>query len=289
VKALVTGAAGRLGRELARTVPPGARALLLTRAELDVTDAASVAEAFRAHRPDVVINSAAYTNVERAEDEPAAAHATNVEGAFNVGVAAAAIGARVLHVSSDYVFDGQPPFPYRADARTNPLSVYGRTKAEGERALLGATRAALVVRASWFHSAQGANFVRTVLARCASGGTVDVVADQIGSPTWATGLADVLWRLASRPDLTGTAHWCDAGVASWYDVAVAAQEHALVLGRLARAADIRPVRTEDLGQKAVRPRCSALDPLDLCRALRLAPVHWRVRLTRTVAELKEFS
>ncbi len=245
MRVLVTGAGGCLGQELARTRPVAAEGRFLSRAELDITDAAAVARRLAEHTPDVVINAAAYTDVEKAEAEPERATQVNAAGAGILARGCREAGARLIHVSSDLVFDGTPPYPYRPDAPVAPLSAYGRSKAAGEHAVLALDPAFVVVRSSWFYSACGRNLVKVVLAQCRAGRTPRVVVDQVGTPTCARSLADVLWRLAARRDIAGLQHYAGIGAASWYDVAQAACTFGHELGLLKAPVAVVPIRSDE--------------------------------------------
>ena len=282
----MTGAAGQLGRELVAAAPAGWDVVACGRAELDVTDEAQTREVLRRERPGVVINAAGYTAVDRAESEPEAAAAVNARGAGNVARAAREIGARMIHLSTDFVFDGCQGRPYLPWDATNPLGVYGRTKLDGEREVEHALSGrSLVVRTAWLYGAHGRNFVHTMLRAMRERGEVGVVADQVGSPTWARGLARALWTAAARPDVRGVHHWTDAGTASWYDFAVAIREEAMRLGLLDREPAVRPLRTGEFPAAARRPAFSVLDKSATWAALDGPPPHWRVNLRRMLEEL----
>lgn len=285
MKVLVTGAGGQLGRELARTAPPGVSLALLGHADCDIGDAAAVQEALARARPDVVINAAAYTAVDKAETEPALAERVNTQGPAHLAAATGA--ARLLHVSTDFVFDGSRGTPLRPDDATAPLSAYGRTKLAGEGPVLALGARGLVLRSSWVYSKFGANFVKTMLKLMSDRPQLRVVADQVGAPTWAQGLALALWRAVERPALQGLHHWRDAGAASWYDFAVAIMEDATAQGLLAQPVEVVPIETRDYPTPARRPSYSLLDCADTWRQLQLTPPHWRVNLRRMLAELKE--
>jgi dTDP-4-dehydrorhamnose reductase len=286
VSALVVGAGGQLGRELVGTAPDGVRVTAADRSQLDVTDAEAVREWMVRSGATVVVNAAGYTAVDRAEAEREAAAAANAGGPATLARAAAAARARLVHVSTDFVFDGRQSTPYLPSADPNPLSVYGRTKLDGERAVLGeAGPSAVVVRTAWVYSAHGSNFVKTMLRAMRTRDELRVVADQVGSPTWARGLARAIWTATLRPEVRGILHWTDAGVASWYDFAVAIQEEALTAGLLAREVTIRPIRTEGYPTPATRPAYSVLDKEDTWRTLALTPPHWRVALRQMLEEL----
>ena len=284
--ALVTGAGGQLGRVVVALAPAGWRVAGYDAEALDVSSQSAVTAAVERDRPAVVFNLAGFTGVDAAEGNPGRATQVNVDGAAYVATAAAATGARTIHVSTDYVFDGRQAKPYSPDDEPNPLSVYGRTKLEGEREVARAAGpAGVVVRTAWLHAAQGRNFVRTMLRRMAGRDEFGVVCDQVGTPTSARSLAEALWAVAARPEIHGVLHWTDAGVASWYDFAMAIQEEALGLGLLHRAVPVRPLATEEFPTPARRPAYSVLDKRDTWRTLGLPVRHWRVRLRETLAEL----
>jgi len=282
---LVTGGNGQLGWELQRHAPDSWSLRALPHAALDITDAGQIAAALDGLRPDWVVNTAAYTAVDRAESEPRQAQAINVEGPARLAEACAARGIALVHLSTDFVFDGRQSRPYRPDDPPNPLSVYGRTKLAGEQAVrerLGDD--ALIVRTSWAYSVHGHNFVKTMLRCLAERPQVDVVCDQVGTPTWAAGLARALIRAIER-DVRGIGHWTDNGVASWYDFAVAIRELALQLGLLREAAPVAPIATADYPTPARRPAYSVLDKRDFQAALDLPGVHWRESLHSMMQEL----
>ena len=283
---MITGAAGQLGFELRRTAPDGTLVLPVDIAELDLTDAAAVEAFVATHRPSLVVNAAAYTAVDRAESDPAAATAVNVTAAQSLARSAARHGARMIHVSTDFVFGGATPQPWRPTDATAPLSVYGRTKRDGERAVLDALGdRALVLRTAWLYSAHGGNFVKTMLRLMAERESVGVIADQVGTPTWANGLAHAIWAAAARPQVSGVLHWTDAGVASWYDFAVAIMEEGVARGLLARLVPVMPIPTTGYPTPAQRPSYSVLDTTATTVALALRPVHWRANLRLMLDEL----
>lgn len=285
-RALITGAGGQLGLALQAWTPPGWTVVPCGTAALDVTRPDQVRSVLERERPDVVLHAAAYTAVDAAESAAAEAEAVNATGTGTVAEAAREVGARLIYVSTDFVFDGQLARPYRPDDPTGPLGVYGRSKLEGERrarSVLGDR--ALVVRTAWVYGAQGRNFLLTMLRLMGERDDVGVVSDQVGTPTWVRSLAAALWAAAERPALSGILHWTDAGVASWYDFAVAIQEEALAAGLLARAVPIRPLATEEFPTPARRPAYSVLDKRSAWAALGLPPIHWRVHLRQAIREL----
>lgn len=257
MRALVVGAGGQIGRALVAAAPAGWAVTGLARAALDVRDRGAVTAAVARWRPDVVVNAAAYTAVDRAEGARAEAFALNSRAAGGLAAAAAAAGARSVVFSSDYVFDGRASVPYPPDAPARPLSVYGAAKLAGEVVVLAADPRALVVRTAWVHSA-GAGFVRAVLARMRRGEALSVVDDQRGAPSAAGGVARACWGLVAA-GVAGVWHWTDAGDASWHQVAVAVGEESEALGVLAAPPVVRAVSTAEYGAAAARPAFSVLD------------------------------
>ena len=286
MKVLVTGAQGQVGRCLLAGAPAGVQVTGISRTELDIGDAEAVHRAVQTHRPQVIINAAAYTAVDRAETEIDAARRINALGPGHLARAARAGGARLLHLSTDFVFDGRSSVPYAPDAPTAPLGVYGLTKLEGEQAVRELLpQGSLVLRTSWVYAAHGANFLRTMLRIMGEKGAVRVVADQVGTPTAADALSEVLWALAGRPEVTGVQHFSDAGVASWYDFAVAIAEEAATLGLLPPEVRVSAIATVDYPTPARRPPYSVLDKRALLALLPLEPRHWRVSLRRVLGTM----
>lgn len=276
-RALVTGGGGQLAKALVAAAPAEASVEAPGIDRLDIGDAAAIASALDAVRPQVVVNAAAYTAVDRAESEPESADRVNHRAVALLAEACAARGIRLVQVSTDYVFDGRAHAPYQPGDATNPQSVYGRTKRDGERAAL-ASPGALVVRTAWLYAPSAANFMHTMLRLMSERDEVRVVADQVGTPTLASGLAAAIWDLSARR-VEGIHHWTDAGVASWYDFAVAIREEAIAagLGQVARARVV-PIRTVDYPTPAVRPAMGILAK-EATWAVGATPVrHWREAL-----------
>ena len=283
-KLLITGAGGQVGRALLAAAPDNLEVVGCTHADLDIGVSEAVRDCVRHHRPAVIINAAAYTAVDKAESEPDAAQRINAEGPGHLAAAARECGARLLHISTDFVFDGAASVPYRPDSATHPLSVYGRTKRDGEQAVLQTLPDATIVRTAWVYAATGANFVRTMLRILRANGAVRVVADQVGTPTAAQSLAETLWRIAGNPQIRGIHHWTDAGVASWYDFAVAIAEEGAELGLLPPGLAVTPITTADYPTPARRPSYSVLDKRSLA-PYGLAPIHWRKCLRAVLKEI----
>ncbi|WP_439101727.1 dTDP-4-dehydrorhamnose reductase [Congregibacter sp.] len=286
-KVVVTGAGGQLGSALAATVPPAVSLRALGRADCDISNPAAVDAALDAEEPQLLLNAAAYTAVDRAEEDADAAFAANAEAPRVLAEACATRGIRLFHVSTDFVFDGTRSSPYPTNAATAPLGVYGRSKEAGEQSVLDSGADALVVRTGWVYSHSGQNFMRTMLRLHDSREEISVVSDQVGTPTDAYSLAQALWAAAARPALSGTYHWSDAGVCSWYDFALAIGEEAHALGLLQRVANVKPIRTEDYPTPALRPAYSVLDKSLSWRDFELPPTHWRSQLRAVLTRLKE--
>ena len=287
MKVLITGAGGQAASELQKTAPKNMELICLERRQLDITDQVAVTAALNTARPELVINAAAYTAVDQAETEPETAHAVNADGAGQLARAASAAGARFFHISTDFVFAGDQSFPYRETAPPAPLGVYGQSKLAGEKAARDATKdTALIVRTGWLYAAHGKNFVKTMLRLQTERPCLNVVCDQVGTPTWARTLAETLWAAASRPELRGVYHLSDAGVASWYDFAVAIQEEGLRLGLLETAVPITPVTSSAYPTPARRPAYSVLDKTAAWRDLGISGRHWRTCLREMLEELK---
>jgi dTDP-4-dehydrorhamnose reductase len=288
MKTLVMGCNGQLGHSLADTASVNVNLIGLDLPELDITDASAVLEICRETRPDVIVNAAAYTAVDQAESESALATSVNVEGPRNIAIASREVGARLIHISTDFVFDGQSSAPYKADAVTNPLSVYGQTKRDGELAVLEETSGtAVVIRTSWLYSKTGSNFVKTMLRLMGERDELGIVADQFGSPTWADSLAEALWAFVDAPEHSGIFHWTDSGETSWQEFAVAIQQEALALGLLGKAIPIHAIKTEDYPTAATRPAYSVLDCSSTIQAINIQPAEWRTNLRRMLKGMTE--
>ncbi len=278
MRALITGAGGQLGLELIEGASPDTDLVALDRNALDIADEGAVGDAVADHKPDVILNAAAYTAVDLAEEEFDRADAVNAAGPGFLRDAAAAGGARLIHVSTDFVFDGAASEPYGSDAVPAPQSVYAKTKLRGEMAVLENPGAA-VIRTSRVYSRFGRNFVSSMLDLMRTRDELQVVDDQIGSPTSASGLAQVMWRFAGRSNLTGLWHWTDSGSCTWYEWACAIQAEALDRALLIRGVPIHPVSTADYPTSASRPAYSVLDCSRTVAALGLPQRPWREALS----------
>lgn len=283
---LITGANGQLGYELPRTAPVDSECLLTDKDELDITDVDALEQFVSACKPDVIINAAAYTAVDQAENDQALAKAINEAGAANLASVAKKYKIQFIQVSTDFVFDGKGCSPYTVDEVTAPQGVYGQTKDNGDKAVIETLGDdAFIIRTAWLYSAHGNNFVKTMLRLMDEKEELGVIADQVGTPTWANALAQAIWQAVDK-NITGIHHWTDAGVASWYDFAVAIQEEALALGLLEKKIPIKPLTTADYPTPASRPAYSVLDKTVTWKALDLQSDHWRDALRQMLVELK---
>ena len=286
MRVLVLGRSGQLAQALLAKQPSGIEAVAWGRAELDLVDTGCIAAAICDFAPDAIINASAYTAVDRAETEADLAQALNVDAVAQMAEAARSLAVPFVHVSTDFVFGGDQPIAYTPEDSCAPLGVYGRTKREGEKVLLQTYPAAAIVRTAWVYRAGSANFMSTMLRLMAERDELGVVTDQIGTPTSADNLAEVLWRVVNRK-LSGIWHYTDAGVASWYDFACAIYCEAIQAGVLAVQVAVKPIATADYPTPAKRPEFSVLDSRSLRAAIDWPAIHWQSALSEQIAKLKE--
>ena len=286
MRVLVLGGGGQVARALVSTAPAQHAVVAKSRAELDICDEAALARALAPSRFDWIVNAAAYTAVDRAEEEPALALQVNDTAVGHLTRAALRYGGRLLHLSTDFVFDGKSSRPYLPTDPTHPLGVYAATKLGGERHVLEASPAGVVLRTAWVYAVQGRNFVLTMLRLMSERDEVRVVCDQVGTPTWATGIARAVWGLIEASASGGVYHWTDLGVASWYDFAVAIQEEALARGLLARAVPVLPIPSSAYPTRARRPAYSVLNTEETRSLARVPAHHWRHNLRNMLDELR---
>jgi len=281
---LITGAGGQLGRCFRELAPafPDIPFLYTTSAELDITSRRAVSAYFKKNNIRWVLNCAAYTAVDKAESEPTRARAVNVTGAANLARACAQTGARMVHFSTDYVFHSKQNTPFREDDPTMPKSVYARTKLEGEKAVLKLLPSATIFRLSWVYANEGANFVNTMLRLGKEREELRVVCDQIGTPTYAPDLVDVVLQLIDNVEkgkiaatkLEGIWHFSNEGVCSWYDFACAIME---IAGLNCR---VLPIETSEYPTPAKRPPFSVMNKGKIKAAFGLQVPHWRESLKK---------
>lgn len=279
MRILITGAKGQLGTELADNADQQKHELVLAdKEEFDLTDKASIESFLEKTKPETIINCAAYTQVDAAETDEAMARKVNADAPETMARWCAKSGAKLIQISTDYVFSGNHPTPYTEEDAPDPQSVYGRTKFEGERRVAEADGNAIIVRTAWLYSPYGKNFVKTMLKLMAEKEELRVVADQIGSPTCAADLARALLALADKNGVQGIYHFTNEGVASWYDLAHAIAEYS---GSKCR---VLPIKTEAYPTPAKRPAYSVLDKSkikDLIGPIR----HWREALKNCLEKM----
>jgi dTDP-4-dehydrorhamnose reductase len=286
MRVLVLGGGGQVANAVVKATPVQHEAVERSQAELDICDAKAVARALADTGAEWLVNGAAYTAVDLAEDEPSLAVAVNDTATGVLAAATAKAGCRLLHLSTDFVFDGKSNRAYLPTDQANPLSVYGASKLGGERHVLDGPGAGIVLRTAWVYAAVGRNFVLTMLRLMREKDQLSVVCDQIGTPTWASGIAAAIWGLIEVGAPGGLYHWTDLGVASWYDFAVAIQDEALARGLLSRAVPITPIPSTAYPMRAQRPAFSVLDTSATRALIRVPARHWRHNLRTMLDELR---
>jgi len=284
---LLIGSNGQVGTEIAQIIAPHHNLKALARPTIDLSQPDTLRQIIQEVQPDIIINAAAYTAVDRAESEPDLATAINTTAPQIIAQESEKLGAFLIHLSTDYVFDGKSSNPYKETYITNPLNVYGQTKLVGELAIQQTTPHYLIIRTAWVYGTFGkSNFVKTMLRLSQERPEIRVVADQIGSPTWsqdiATAIAQFIPILSS--DITGIYHYTNSGVASWYDFAVAIFEEAQQLGFISTVPQIIPITTDLYPTPAYRPGYSVLACGKITKVLGTNPPHWRQRLRLMLQE-----
>lgn len=281
---LVTGANGQLGNEIRRrSVGCNHHFTFTDVAELDITDAAAVLEMASNTKAEFIINCAAYTNVDKAEDDEQTAHLINCTATANLAAATKQVGATLIHVSTDYVFDGCGCTPYTEEAAVAPTGAYGRTKLAGEQAVAESGCKHIIIRTAWLYSPFGRNFVKTMRTLTAERELLQVVFDQVGSPTYAGDLADAILHIVEggTHEAYGTYHYSNEGVCSWYDFA---KEICEMSGN---ACEIRPCHSNEFPSKVARPHYSVLDKTKIKTTFGISIPHWKESLAVCIKELNE--
>ena len=280
---LVTGANGQLGCELRKIGFTALDEVFYTDvADLDITDCVAVEHFVKEHEIDTIINCAAYTAVDKAEEEPETAAKINTEAVANLAGVAAKEDCLLIHISTDYVFDGSGEVPYTERDKTCPVSVYGRTKLAGERAILKSGCCYLIIRTAWLYSAYGNNFVKTILRLAGERPEISVVSDQLGSPTYAGDLAEAIVAIMDHGDRTdheGIYHFSNEGVCSWYDFACE------IVKAGQKDCKIIPVTTAEYPTKTRRPAYSVLDKTKIKRIFGLEIPEWKEALGKMMRDL----
>jgi dTDP-4-dehydrorhamnose reductase len=289
---LLTGAAGQLGKTIqALWAQSGLadRYVLhpVSRKQLDITDASDVAATLSKLNLAVVINCSAYTAVDKAESDQQNAYLVNEKGPENLAKNCAQSSARLIHISTDFVFSGPFVKPISLTQTTNPAGVYGASKRAGELAIMAQSGSAVILRTSWLYSPFNANFVKTMLRLMSERDSLSVVADQRGAPTSTASLALAIFKAIEKPEVNGIYHWSDAADISWHDFAVAIQDSAVAAGLLKKAIPISPIKTSDYPTPAARPSYSVLDCSQTTADLGFQQLDWRTQLDQVVQKLKE--
>jgi dTDP-4-dehydrorhamnose reductase len=284
MKILILGRGGQVADALCVTAPVNSQIVAKARQEVDITDRAVTLAAIARERPDIVINAAAYTAVDRAETETGMAYQVNADAVGSLSDICLTYGSKLVHFSTDFVFDGNSSTPYRIDDATAPLNVYGASKRAGEIAAL-ANSHNLVIRTAWVYSVVGHNFVKTMLRLMAERDVIQVVDDQVGTPTHARSLAEATWDLVTS-GTNGLHHFTDAGVASWYDFAVAIQEESAALGLLTPDTRVLAINSLQYPTPARRPPFGVLDKSVTWQLLDKSANHWRTELRHMLTLMK---
>lgn len=280
---LVTGANGQLGTEMRNVSSESSDRYIFTDiAELDITDSEAVDKLVTSENIDIIVNCAAYTNVDKAEEDEQAADIINHKAVAILASAAADKGATLIHISTDYVFDGNSCVPYREEDMTFPTGAYGRTKLAGEQAVIESGCRYIILRTSWLYSPYGKNFVKTMMRLTAEKENINVVFDQVGTPTYTGDLAALIYKIITdrHLDRQGIYHYSNEGVCSWYDFAV---EICRICGN---ACDIRPCHSEEFPSKVKRPNYSVLDKTKVKESFGLTVPYWRSSLEKCVKILQ---
>lgn len=273
---LIIGKSGQVAWELLQSCPEHINVVALGRKDIDITSEESIESAISTHKPSVIINASAYTAVDKAESDHENAYLINATAVKLIAKVTCKHNIRLLHISTDFVFDGSKNTPYQVDDTTKPLNVYGASKLAGEEAIRqNYTENSSIVRTSWVYSSHGNNFVKTMLRLMSEKEALNVVSDQIGCPTNANGLAKYLWSLAEQEGLDQIYHYSDLGVASWYDFAVAIQDIAFKKGLLDKKIPIKPIPASAYPTTAKRPVYSIMHQCYRGQS------HWRSSLLKS--------
>ncbi|MCH8330337.1 MAG: dTDP-4-dehydrorhamnose reductase [Bacteroidetes bacterium] len=279
MKVLITGDQGQLGSEIRELSGryPEMDFVFTDVHNLDITDVTQVDSLFKKDSFDLCINCAAYTAVDKAESEEEACYLVNVKGAVNLATACKENNSKFIHISTDFVFDGMKNMPYKEDDHTNPLGVYGRSKLLGEDQILEVFKNIMIIRTSWVYSSFGSNFVKTMLRLGAERDHLNVVFDQVGTPTYAGDLADCLLKIAGHKEwVPGIFHYSNEGVTSWYDFAIEIMEQSQT------DCDVNPIESKDYTTPASRPTYSVLNKTKIKDTFGIVIPYWKTSLTKCI-------
>ncbi|MEL6440392.1 MAG: dTDP-4-dehydrorhamnose reductase [Cyanobacteria bacterium J06621_8] len=292
IKILLTGTSGQVGQELRHRLTTLGEVIAVNRQALDLSQPEQIKQLVGEIKPNIIVNAAAYTAVDRAESEPDLAMAINATAPQAIAEAAQDIGAKVLHISTDYVFNGKNSSPYLETNPTEPLGIYGRSKLLGEIGVQAHCDRHLIFRTAWVYGSRGhGNFVKTMLKLGASREELKVVADQIGSPTWSADIAQGITQLLAcslkDESIQGIYHFTNSGVASWYDLAVATFAEARELGFPLQVKRVLPISTAEFPTPTDRPAYSVLSKAKFTAATGVVPAYWRDSLRKMLVEYSE--
>lgn len=292
MRVLITGARGQVGQELMLSAPHDWQVSGFGSSELDISDAQQVRAVLQSLQPQLIINAAAYTAVDKAETDSQRAHAVNHLGAENLAKAAQQVDCPLLHISTDYIFAGQHAKPYTEEDVPAPSSVYGASKWLGEQAITSCCKRHIILRTSWVFGLHGNNFVKTMLRLGQERDTLSIVSDQVGGPTSARSIAHALWQIAeqyknSGNSIWGTYHFSGAPTCSWYDFANEIFTQASALKLIERCPTLKPINTSDYPTPAQRPAYSVLDNSKISQQLKIAQSDWKNELNIMLRALKD--
>ena len=292
MRVLITGALGQVGQELMLSAPASWQVSGFGSKELDISDAQKVLDTVQQLQPQLIINAAAYTAVDQAESDQSRAYAVNQHGAHNLAQAAQSVDCPLLHISTDYVFDGQHNQPYTEHDTAAPNSVYGDSKWQGEQAITAICRKHIILRTSWVFGLHGNNFVKTMLRLGRERDALSIVSDQVGGPTSARSIAQALWQIAQQYQSSGdgpwgTYHFSGAPTCSWYDFAEEIFAQAAALQLITKVPELKPINTHDYPTPAQRPAYSVLDNTKLNEHLNIMQSHWKTELALMLQALKD--
>ncbi len=291
-KILLIGSTGQVGQELLTTLQPLGKLTILTRQQLDLTKPHDIREAIASVAPEIIVNAAAYTAVDKAETESELAMAINGLAPEIMGEIAQKISATLVHISTDYVFDGKHYTNYKEDDPTNPLGIYGKSKLRGEIGIRKKCDHHIILRTAWVYGCQGhGNFVKTMLRLGQEKSELRVVEDQIGTPTWSYDIANAIASLLQKQTEIppGTYHYTNSGVASWYDFALAIFDEARQLNFPLKITKVLPITTAEYPTPAQRPANSVLSKVKFTQTLGIYPPHWRDSLKKMLKEWQTIS
>lgn len=288
---LLIGCNGQVGTQLRKTLQPYSNLIPVARPVVELAQPETIKDLIKRHQAETIINAAAYTSVDKAESEPELANAVNAIASKVLAQEAEKLGASLIHISTDYVFDGKSSSPYQEDDLTNPLSVYGKTKLAAEKAIRSSCSNYIILRTAWVYGTAGkSNFVKTMLRLGAQKPELKIVADQIGSPTRAKDIAQTIASLISKNSYqSGTYHYTNSGVASWYDFAVAIFEEARLLDFPLQIERVIPITTCEYPTRATRPSYSVLNCGKISALMETIPPHWRKSLREMLQEFRQLS